>query len=1013
QISIIIAIIVSFFGLYLYRPKIAVFAFIFTLPLMHKELFSLYQWDLLPVRFATAGMLIAVIFDIFKTIKLEGFPKTKEFISKSLLTDRLIWLLSTILFIKLFASVAANTPVITNQFILFFIESVSIYVILKYTYSKLKMDQFPLHLVIIYLIMALFVMIFAVVQMYLINAYGIKIGSIWPVPNNLPRLGSSFWDVNHFGGFLVTVIPIFFMLVFGLNRASYKVLAFLGLGFSSLLLFLTQSRSSWLGITVAMLIGLTFLISRRYYKPVLLFLVGLTLMSGVFFAYLDIKDLSIRQKVANYMHYRLDSTDTHVMLLEGAIQIYLKDPVLGTGPGNFDSSFRQTETSEKYFEREPNLKNTEIPTHSVWGEVIAETGYLGFATYILMAMFLILASLYTFHKSEDKLRSYLGLGFFISLIGIYVTGIFYSYNLEFYWFVAFLSFLSAISSFTYKLTLLEVFKWASNVKFLYIAPLLIISGFFIFINLGGATLLEWDEAIYAKVAKNIIITGDWLNLHWTRLDKYWFEKPPLYMWLTAITFKITGPDEFGARLWAAIFGVGSVIITYLLGKNLFNKFTGFVAALILISTAHFLYYSRNSILDVPVTFFILSAVLTYIYAKTANKHSIIFFIVSGISIGLAVMTKSIVGLIPFALIGLNEISQFLIDKKRPPFRGLISIFISSLVLFLPWHVYEYLLHGSDFLKTYFLEHVFDRSTEGLGHVKPIWWYSDVILSSFRIWVGPLIVGIPYYIHNFKKDKNLRFVFLSVLFIYVFFSIPKDKLLWYIVPLYPFLAILTARFIEISVNFIFKNLNLKNFSVSTSRILFIVIFILFVPFYITTIWDKVSYEDENKDIVALIKIHNQLYPVAQYPEMYMRYATAPYTVVLFYSDHEPKATSKEELLDLVDDARPDQFYTFLITENRFYEMRGKLKEEVSIPADLRIKASSGRYVIARSYSQVELLQEEIVAIEPQIKKLIESEYKNEISDFEKSKLIDLKSRYKQIVNSLQEFGYPYETPLQFN
>ena len=126
--------------------------------------------------------------------------------------------------------------------------------------------------------------------------------------------------------------------------------------------------------------------------------------------------------------------------------------------------------------------------------------------------------------------------------------------------------------------------------------LALLSGVLIFWNLGGAALIDWDESIYAAVAREMAEGGDWLTLHWNR--ETFFEKPPLYFWLTAGMFKIFGVSEFAARFWSALAGVLGTCVVYLFGKKLFGRVAGILAGLVLATTIHWVFQSRNGMLDV-------------------------------------------------------------------------------------------------------------------------------------------------------------------------------------------------------------------------------------------------------------------------------------------------------------------------------------------------------------------------------------------------------------------------------
>ena len=70
-----------------------------------------------------------------------------------------------------------------------------------------------------------------------------------------------------------------------------------------------------------------------------------------------------------------------------------------------------------------------------------------------------------------------------------------------------------------------------------------------------------------------------------------FHRPPLYFWLTALTYHVIGINELAARLWAALFGFGVVRLTFILGLRLRSWAVGTGAALLLLGFDH-AYYSQ-------------------------------------------------------------------------------------------------------------------------------------------------------------------------------------------------------------------------------------------------------------------------------------------------------------------------------------------------------------------------------------------------------------------------------------
>lgn len=1000
--SIIILIIVASALIFVKNKKLSIFVISLSLILMHKELFSIGVWDFLPSRFVILGSLLGLFFEVLKNRKF------KSLIGKYS-KDRVLLLLLGILITKILASLIYRTIFSNMQFVLFTIITISIYVLFKYLYEKNK--EYLSLAINSYLFAGIVATLFAYVQLFLNLFYKIKIGAIWPVPKNFPRLGSSFWDVNHYGGFLITVIPISFMNIFLCKSKKMKVLNFVITAIFSFMLFLTQSRSSWLGVLVAFTVGLTLLFTRKHFKPIALTLIGILAMAGVFFTYLDFKDLSIKQKIASYMHYRLDSTDTHVMLLEGALKIYLEHPLIGVGAGNFDLAFRQSDLSEDYFNREPKLREQKVPPHSVWGEVLSETGYIGFVVFFVSMLFVLSGLVMSAFKAKNKVDEYRSYSLFIALLGILVTGIFYSYNLEFFWMLYAICGLFVYSQLKDEFRFKTILKWLSTNKYLPLISVVLIAICFIIPNLGGPTVIEWDESIYAKVAKNIYQTGDWMTLHWNSLDKNWYEKPPLYMWITALAFKYIGLNEVSVRIGSAVLGILGIAFTYLLGSKLYSRFTGIVASLMLLSTIHYLYYSRVGMLDVSVSTLILISIYLFYVGYTSSSKKIIYtlYILSGVFIGLAVMTKAIIGLLPlFAIIGLSIVSKVL-HKRNLNIFPLIALIFTACLVFLPWHVAQYMMHGYSFLNVYLLEHIFDRGFNGLGHEKAIYWYAEVIKVSFRYWTFPLIGGVILLPFIDKKRHQLFLLMFMSILVFIFFSIPKDKLVWYIIPIYPYLSIISARFIDKLVDLINKVVKEEYTSISKNlRLYIVVVFTLFLPLYITFHRDMLFFDDINADIIKLVKVHNEIYPIDRFPELDLHYYRMAEAVLLFYSDHKPVYTSQERIIDMLKGSDPTEFNTFLLSKDRLSKVKILMdKEKFDFPVELRIKASSGAYVIARSYPPVEIYNERLEEIRLDVADLVAKNIlvntSVKLTNFEKSKIKSLNKEYDDIVVKLKEYG----------
>src|SRR3989344_8487462 len=266
--------------------------------------------------------------------------------------------------------------------------------------------------------------------------------------------------------------------------------------------------------------------------------------------------------------------------------------------------------------------------------------------------------------------------------------------------------------------------------------------------------------------------------------------------------KIFGITEFAARLPSAIFGIVGIVATYLFGKKLFNKTAGFIAALALATTTSYIYYSRNAMLDVTTTALITLSL--YLYWKAVEDRARLKnWILVGIFVGLAALVKNVVGMLPLAIIGLNEAYLLISKQAKLNLRGYFAILLTTLAIFLPWHIVMYARYGQDFIEKYVFYHILDRGlTEIEGKGEPFWWYLIVMKVSMRIWFIGLIGAIPMVLlRAFRKDKRYILLLISFAVMFVFFSISKSKIVWYIMPLYPIAALMVGTFVERALHFI--------------------------------------------------------------------------------------------------------------------------------------------------------------------------------------------------------------------
>jgi 4-amino-4-deoxy-L-arabinose transferase-like glycosyltransferase len=316
----------------------------------------------------------------------------------------------------------------------------------------------------------------------------------------------------------------------------------------------------------------------------------------------------------------------------------------------------------------------------------------------------------------------------------------------------------------------------------------------LFYRLGDGSLHDWDEAIYAQVAKELAFSDTWMTLTWGGAP--FLHKPPLYFWLTALTYKLIGVSEFSARLWPAIFGFGVVGLTFVLGVRLRSWGVGVVAALLLLVVDHsyyahwwnFLSLSRVAMLDTGLTFWIMTAL--FVVWEADHRPQLIPLL--GIAVGMAVMTKAWPGFFAAALACIYWLMARQGRRNDSPY-WFLAVLLAGLLI-VPWHLWQVAFHGYPFLHDYVGVNLTGRLFHAFeGNAGSPWNYIDILRQGFSIWgyVWPLAYLWGVWRAITRGDLGVKFLLIWITLPLLLFSMAQTKLGWYINMIYPAIALLLS------------------------------------------------------------------------------------------------------------------------------------------------------------------------------------------------------------------------------
>lgn len=322
---------------------------------------------------------------------------------------------------------------------------------------------------------------------------------------------------------------------------------------------------------------------------------------------------------------------------------------------------------------------------------------------------------------------------------------------------------------------------------------LILGGLFA-ILLGTRPLLVPDEGRYAEIAREMIQSQDYLTPTLNGI-KY-FEKPILFYWLEAIAIHFGGLNIWALRSVNACLGLLGCLLTYFTARKLYDRTTGFMASLILGTSTLYFTMSHMINLDLPVSVFISGSLYCFLLS-IQQPHARFYCYGSAIFAALAVLSKGLIGIV-FPLMIISAWILLLREWSLLKRLYLPSAILIFLLIIIPWHLLVS-LHHPEFFHFYFIEQHFLRyATKAIGHYQPVWFFIPYLILGLFPWIAflpaVLIKIVPLFYKHPQLYKRELFFFLWALLIFVFFSFSKSKLIPYILPVIPPLAILTARYL---------------------------------------------------------------------------------------------------------------------------------------------------------------------------------------------------------------------------
>ena len=306
--------------------------------------------------------------------------------------------------------------------------------------------------------------------------------------------------------------------------------------------------------------------------------------------------------------------------------------------------------------------------------------------------------------------------------------------------------------------------------------------------LGVRPITIPDEARYAEIPREMIVSGDWVVPHLNGLR--YFEKPALGYWANALSLKLFGENAFAIRLPSAIAtGISALMLFFLMRRFASGYSAGILAAVAFLTCLEVFGVGTFNVLDSMFSLLLTATMTAFFFAHMENssRKKSVFLALFGLFCGLAFLTK---GFIAF-LLPVLAIVPFMIWERR--WKELFRIpwlpIVAALLISLPWCVMIYLREHDFWGYFFWIEHIKRFLSDNAQHPEAFWFFIPIVAGGTMPWSFLLPVAITGMRKSCLNDQLARFAICWFLLPFLFFSISRGKLGTYILPCFPPLIIL--------------------------------------------------------------------------------------------------------------------------------------------------------------------------------------------------------------------------------
>ncbi len=295
--------------------------------------------------------------------------------------------------------------------------------------------------------------------------------------------------------------------------------------------------------------------------------------------------------------------------------------------------------------------------------------------------------------------------------------------------------------------------------------------------LGSVHLFDWDEINFAESAREMILTGNYAKVQ-VNFRPFW-EKPPLFIWMQALSMKVFGVNEFAARFPNVICGFLTLMALFHLGRKYFNARLGWLWVLAFLGSFTPHLYFKTGIIDPWFNLFIFLSLMMIAEGSTATgKQRSISFLLGGLFIGLALLTKGPVSILVI-LLCLGVMLVWRRFKFFFNFKDVVIYSLACIAVSFIWYGVEVMKNGLWFIQE-FIQYQQELASQSVAtHGQP-WYYHPLVLL-FGAFPAS-VIAIPGFYRSITENDEQKMMrqWMLILFwvVLILFSIVKTKIIHY-------------------------------------------------------------------------------------------------------------------------------------------------------------------------------------------------------------------------------------------